>query len=84
MSAAGVVVEGEGTVRWGSEVVATDSRAWASLSIYWSEEAKFVLKDPYRTRSRTLEDQVVEFAAVIVVEGKYPIPRVPEIIAPNS
>ena len=27
---------------------------------------------------------MVEFAAVIVVEGKYPIPRVPEIIAPNS
>jgi hypothetical protein len=82
--AAVVVIEGEGAIGSGSEVISRNALAGITLAIDGLEVAIIVTQNPYSTRARAIEGKVILFADVIVIEGKDAIGSGFEIVSSNS
>jgi len=82
--AAVVVIEGEGAIVSGSEVISRNALAGITLEIDGLEVAIIVTQNPYSTRTRAIEGKVILFADVIVIKGKDAIGSGFEIVSTNS
>jgi len=79
-----VVIEGVDQVGRGSEIISTDTDAWITLLVNGSELTVAVFQDPYGTRARTVEDKMIELAALVIIEGKDTIGARFKIVSTNA
>jgi len=65
-----LVINGEDLIGSGFKVVSTNAVAWITLPIDRRKIAIIVTQNPYSARAGAVENDMVEFTAVIVIEAK--------------
>jgi len=82
--AAVIVVERKGPISFGFEVITPNAIAWIALVIDGRKIALIVAQDPYGARSRTIENEVVLFTAVVIIESEGEICGGFQIVSTNA
>jgi hypothetical protein len=82
--AAVVVIEGEGAIGRGFQIIPGYAMAWITFPIHGHKRTIVVANNPYSARSGAIEYEVVKFTTVIVIEGKGEISEGSEVISSNS
>ena len=75
-----VVVESEGDVVGGAEIVTSYSRARIALAVDGREDPVVVLEDPDGACASAVEDEMIKFPTVVVVESEGGVVRGAEIV----
>ncbi len=79
-----IVIEGEGPISSGFKVITPNATAWHALLIDGHKSTVDIAQDPYSARSRAIENEVVEFTAVLVINGEDSIGRGFEVVSANA
>lgn len=79
-----VIIKGKGAVRSGTEIITTNAGPGITLLIDGGEIATLVADDPDSASARPVEDDVVQLATAVIIEGKGAIPEGFEVIPSNT
>jgi hypothetical protein len=66
------------------KIITADPASWIPLRIDRAESPAAVRENPDRPRSWTVKNQVIEFPAIVEIEGKRTVHGRANIVAPNA
>jgi len=82
--AAMVVIKGKRSICGGFKVISGNALAWISLAVDRLEIAIIITQNPHSARARTVEDEMISFAHMVVIEGKDTITSRFEVVSTDA
>jgi hypothetical protein len=79
-----LIIKGEDLIGRGFEVVSSNAIAWITLVVDRCEMAISVTQNRYSARARAVEDEMIKFTAVVVIEGEGAIGCRSEVISTDA